>query len=98
MIERRTHIPHAVHPDWDQDAWEREDADIVGAWVEETGKSFTTEPQETLTGCEERLLEVQGGHQEPRSSANPSTSARTRRRRPKPRRGWRSRKSRDGGG
>ena len=25
--------------------WEREDADIVGAWVEETGKAFTTEPQ-----------------------------------------------------
>ena len=43
--KRPSPIPHAVHPDWDQDAWEREDADIVGAWVEETGKSLTTEPQ-----------------------------------------------------
>ena len=43
--KRPSPIPHAVHPDWDQDAWEREDADIVGAWVEETGKAFTTEPQ-----------------------------------------------------
>ena len=43
--KRPSPIPHATHPDWNQTAWEEEDADIVGAWVEERGREFATEPR-----------------------------------------------------